>query len=107
MELFTINEHLKKFDNFSMKDLAKSVGVSRTNLYHYLSTNNPTIKILKKISQELKVGIKDLFKSKQNEPEIQGFLLMNDFIYHIKNKQDFIGVIAKFTELKSDKNKEK
>jgi len=105
MELFKIKELLKEFENYSIEDLARNVGVSRTNLYNYLSTNNQTINILQKVSKELRVDIRDLFKSNDNEKEILGFLLMDDFIYYIKNEQDFINVIERFTESKSDKNK--
>lgn len=105
MELFKIKELLKEFENYSIEDLARNVGVSRTNLYNYLSTNNQTINILQKVSKELRVDIRDLFKSNDNEKEIIGFLLMDDFIYYIKNEQDFINVIDRFTESKSDKNK--
>ena len=105
MELFRIKELLNEFDNYSFEDLAKNVGVSRTNLYNYLSSNNQTINILQKVSKELRVDIRELFKSNENEKEILGFLLMDDFIYYIKNEQDFIDVIDRFTEFKSDKNK--
>ena len=105
MEIFKIKELLKEFENYSIEDLARNVGVSRTNLYNYLSTNNQTINILQKVSKELRVDIRDLFKSNDNEKEIIGFLLMDDFIYYIKNEQDFINVIDRFTESKSDKNK--
>lgn len=107
MELFRIKEILNQFDNYSIEDLANSVGVSRTNLYNYLSTNNQTINMLQKISKELRVDIRELFKSNENEKEILGFLLMDDFIYYVKNEQDFIDVIDRFTESKSDKNNSK
>lgn len=108
MEIFRIKELLKEFDNFTMEDLSKRVGVtSRTNLYNYLSINNPTISLLKKISTELRVDIRDLFKSSNDEKEILGFLLMDDFIYYIKNEQDFNDVIDRFTDSKSDKNNNK
>ena len=105
MELFRIKDLLNEFENYSFEDLAKNVGVSRTNLYNYLSTNNQTINMLQKISKELRVDIRDLFKSNDNEKEILGFVLMDDFIYYIKNEQDFIDVIDRFTESKSDKSK--
>ena len=104
MELFRIKELLKEFDNYSFEDLARNVGVSRTNLYNYISPNNPTINVLQKVSKELRVDIRELFKSNNNEKEILGFLLMDDFIYYIKNEQDFMDVIDRFTESKSDKN---
>ena len=105
MELFRIKELLNEFENYSFEDLARHVGVSRTNLYNYLSSSNQTINILQKVSKELRVDIRELFKSNNNEKEILGFLLMDDFIYYIKNEQDFIDVIDRFTESKSDKNK--
>jgi len=105
MELFRIKELLNEFENYSFEDLAKNVGVSRTNIYNYISPNNPTINVLQKVSKELRVDIRELFKSNNNEKEILGFLLMEDFIYYIKNEQDFIDVIDRFTESKSDKNK--
>lgn len=105
MELFRIKELLNEFENYSFEDLAKNVGVSRTNLYNYISPNNPTINVLQKVSKELRVDIRELFKSNNNEKEILGFLLMDDFIYYIKNEQDFIDVIDRFTESNSDKNK--
>ena len=105
MELFRIKDLLNEFENYSFEDLAKNVGVSRTNLYNYLSTNNQTINMLQKISKELRVDIRDLFKSNDNEKEILGFVLMDDFIYYIKNEQDFMDVIDRFTESKSDKSK--
>lgn len=104
MELFRIKELLKEFDNYSFEDLARNVGVSRTNLYNYISPNNPTINVLQKVSKELRVDIRELFKSNDNQKEILGFLLMDDFIYYIKNENDFIDVIDRFTESKSDKN---
>lgn len=107
MELFRIKELLKKFENYSIKDLARDVGVSRTNLYNYLSTQNQTIKILQKLSKELRVSVRDLFKSQNDENEIIGFLLMDDYIYYIKNEQNFIDFIDRFNEQKTDKNKEK
>ena len=105
MELFRIKELLNEFENYSFEDLAKNVGVTRTNLYNYLSEKNQTINILQKVSKELRVDISDLFKSNDNEKEILGFLLMDDFIYYIKNEQDFMDVIDRFTDNKSDKNK--
>ena len=105
MELFRIKDLLNEFENYSFEDLAKNVGVSRTKLYNYLSTNNQTINMLQKISKELRVDIRDLFKSNDNEKEILGFVLMDDFIYYIKNEQDFMDVIDRFTESKSDKSK--
>lgn len=104
MELFRIKELLNEFDNYSVEDLAKNVGLSRTNLYNYLSTNNQTINILQNISEELKVDIRDLFKPKVVEKEILGFLLMDDFIYYIRNEEDFKDIIDRFTDNKPNKN---
>lgn len=105
MELLRIKELLNEFENYSFEDLAKNVGVSRTNLYNYISPNNPTINMLQKISKELRVDMRELFKSNDNEKEILGFLLMDEFIYYIKSEEDFKDVIDRFTESKSDKNK--
>ena len=108
MELFRIKELLKEFDNFTMEDLSKRVGVSsRTNLYNFLSRKNQTINLLEKISTELRVDISDLFKRKEEKKEIMGFLLMDDFIYHIKNEEDFIEVINLFTNNESKNNPKK
>lgn len=105
MELFRIKELLNEFENYSFEDLAKNVGVSRTNLYYYISTSNPTINMLQKISKELRVDISELFNKQVKEKEILGFLLMDDFIYYIKNEEDFQNVIDRFTDSNSDKNK--
>ena len=104
MELFRIKELLKEFDNFTMEDLSKKVGVSRTNLYNYLSRKNQTISLLEKISNELRVDISDLFNKKEQKKEIHGFLLMDNFIYYIKNEEDFKEVIDLFTDNSSKNN---
>ncbi len=104
MKLFRINELLKRKKSYSMGDLAKDVGMSRTNLYHYLNSNNKTLKVLQKISTELRVNVRDLFASENDENEIIGFLLMDDCIYYIKNEQTFTDFIDRFNANKTDKN---
>lgn len=107
MELFRIKELLKEFDNFTMEDLSKKVGLSRTNLYNYLSRKNQTISLLEKISNELRVDISDLFNRKEQKKDILGFLLMDNFIYYIKNEEDFKEVIDLFTDNSSKNNETK
>ena len=107
MELFRIKELLKEFDNFTMEDLSKKVGLSRTNLYNYLSRENQTISLLEKISNELRVDISDLFNRKEQKKDILGFLLMDNFIYYIKNEEDFKEVIDLFTDNSSKNNETK
>ncbi|WP_243349354.1 helix-turn-helix domain-containing protein [Parabacteroides sp. FAFU027] len=82
---FRIDELLHQKD-MNMTQLADKIGLSRTNLYNYLSINNYTIAILDKIANQLNVNVGDLFKSPK---KIVGLIYFNDGMYLIEDNDDF------------------
>jgi len=93
MEIFRIDEILDEL-NMSKQKLAENVGISRTNLYNYLSTENSTLKVLNKIAKELRLPVYELFK--KDEKTIVGYVEFNNFIYKICSPEDFEVVIEDF-----------
>lgn len=104
MELFRIDEILEEL-NMNKQQLAENVGISRTNLYNYLSPENSTIKILNKIAKELRLPVYELFN--KDEKTIVGYVEFNNYIYKIYSPEDFELVIEDFKEFFSKNNNKK
>ena len=104
MELFRLDEILEEL-NISKQQLADSVGLSRTNLYNYLSNENATIKILDKISKTVRLPIAELFNKEGKS--IIGYVEFNNFIYKISSPADFELVIEDFKKYFSKNNPKK
>lgn len=101
MELFRLDEILEELQ-MSKQQLADSVGLSRTNLYNYLSNENTTIKVLDKISKTVRLPISELFN--KEEKSIIGYVEFNNFIYKISSQEDFELVIEDFKKFFSKNN---
>jgi len=101
MELFRLDEILDELQ-MSKQQLADSVGLSRTNLYNYLSNENATIKILDKISKTVRLPISELFN--KEEKSIIGYVEFNNFIYKISSQEDFELVVEDYKKYFSKKN---
>jgi transcriptional regulator with XRE-family HTH domain len=86
----------------SQQNLSDSVGLSRTNLYNYLSPENTTIKMLDKISKTVRLPIAELFN--KEEKSIIGYVEFNNFIYKISSPADFELVIEDFKKYFSKNN---
>lgn len=95
MEIFRIDEILEEL-NMNKQQLADSVGISRTNLYNYLSPENSTLKVLNKIAKELRLPVYELFN--KDKKTIVGYVEFNNFIYKICSPADFELVIEDFKE---------
>lgn len=104
MELFRLDEILEEL-NMSKQQLAEKVGLSRTNLYNYLSNENATIKILDKISKTVRLPIAELFN--KDEKSIIGYIEFNNFIYKISSAADFELAIEDFKRFFSKNNPKK
>ena len=104
MNQFRIDEILDELQ-MSKQQLADSVGLSRTNLYNYLSNENATIKILDKISKTVRLPISELFN--KEEKSIIGYIEFNEFIYKVSSKEDFEMVIEDFKKFFSKNNPKK
>lgn len=104
MELFRIDEILEEL-SMNKQQLADSVGISRTNLYNYLSPENTTIKVLNKIAKELRLPVYELFN--KDEKTIVGYVEFNNYIYKICSPEDFELVIEEFRKYFFSKNNNK
>ena len=101
MNQFRLDEILEEL-NMSKQQLAEKVGLSRTNLYNYLSPENSTIKVLDKISKEVRLPISELFN--KDDLPITGYIEFNNFIYKICSPADFEVVIEDFKNIFSKNN---
>ncbi len=101
MNQFRIDEILEELQ-MSKQQLADKVGISRTNLYNYLSNENTTIKVLDKISKTVRLPISELFN--KEEKSIIGYVEFNNFIYKISSPTDFELVIEDFKKFFSKNN---
>ena len=101
MNQFRIDEILEELQ-MSKQQLADKVGISRTNLYNYLSNENTTIKVLDKISKTVRLPISELFN--KEEKSIIGYIEFNNFIYKISSPADFELVIEDYKKFFSKNN---
>ena len=101
MNQFRIDEILDELQ-MSKQQLADKVGISRTNLYNYLSNENTTIKVLDKISKTVRLPISELFNKEGKS--IIGYIEFNNFIYKISSPADFELVIEDFKKFFSKNN---
>ena len=104
MEIFRIDEILEEL-NMNKQQLAENVGISRTNLYNYLSPENSTLKVLNKIAKEVRLPVYELFNKEQKT--IVGYVEFNNFIYKICSPADFELVIEDFNKFFSKNNQTK
>ncbi len=104
MELFRLNEILEELD-MSKDELAQGIGLSRTNMYNYLSNENTTIKVLNKIAKEVRLPIAELFK--KEDKSIIGYIEFNNFIYKVCSPEDFEVIIEEFNNFFSKNNTKK
>lgn len=104
MELFRLEEILEEL-NMTKNELAQEIGLSRTNLYNYLSPENNTIKVLNKIANQVRLPVSELFK--KEGATITGYVEFNNFIYKICSSSDFELVIEDFKDFFSKNNQEK
>ena len=104
MELFRIDEILREL-NVSKEQLAQEIGLSRTNMYNYLSNTNTTITVLNKIAKQVGLPVSELFK--KEDATITGYVEFNNFIYKICSPADFELVIEDFKDFFSKNNQEK
>lgn len=93
MNQFRLDEILEEL-NMSKQQLADNIGLSRTNMYNYLSNDNSTINVLNKIAKEVRLPVSELFK--KQEELITGYVEFNNFIYKICSKDDFEVLIEEF-----------
>lgn len=77
--------------NMTFQDLSNELGVDRANLYKCLTTGNPTLERLTKISSVLNVSVSDLFPS--DDKQINGFVEYDGCIYKINSIQSLQNLI--------------
>jgi len=104
MELFRLNEILEEL-NMSKEYLAQKVGLSRTNMYNYLSSSNTTINVLNKIAEVVRLPVSELFV--KEEKQINGYVEFDGYIHKISSEADFRVVIDYFNNYFSKNNKNK
>lgn len=74
----------------TLKDFAKTSGISQSNLSNYLNGNiSPTLDTLRKIAKSLGIDVVELFKEKDN---IELYAKYDGVLYPI-SKNDILNVI--------------
>lgn len=79
MELFRIDEILREL-NMSKEQLAQEIGLSRTNIYNYLSNTNTTITVLNKIAKQVGLPVSELFSRALKSPF--SYYIIVDLVKH-------------------------
>jgi len=82
-----------KEKGISLKILAEKMGITPSALSQNLNNPNPNIQTLERIARALRVNLSELF-DKDNRV-INGFVEINDSIYSITNKEQWVNLTNK------------
>ncbi|MDR2011281.1 MAG: helix-turn-helix domain-containing protein [Bacteroidales bacterium] len=95
MSLLDRVKQIAKDKDLTLKIVADRMGITISGLYKHLK-NNPSLSVLKRLSEAMEVKIVDLFKDPDND--FSGIISYKGKIYKIDNKEDFFYLYGKIEE---------